>query len=89
MRRLSDNGFIACNDDNGSSFGGCDPFDTQNVTGLSFVSGLFQLYTVGVFDSFVFFVNPPGGARLIIRSSSFPAPGRANCGTYTVHIFGT
>ena len=88
VRRLSDNAFIACNDDNGSSFGGCDLFDTENVTGLSFVSGFFQLYTVGVFDSFVFFINPPGGARLIIRSSSSPAPGRANCGTYTVHIFG-
>ena len=25
VRRLSDNGFIACNDDNGNSFGGCDP----------------------------------------------------------------
>jgi hypothetical protein len=36
----------------------------------------------------VLFVNPPGGARIIIRASGDPAPGRAACGTYTVHIFG-
>lgn len=89
VRRLSDNGFIACNDDNGSNFGGCSFSDTVDVRGLSFVSGFFQLYTVGVFDSFVFFFKPPGGARITIRASSDPAPGRANCGTYTVHIFGS
>ena len=89
VRRLSDDAFVACNDDNGSSFGGCDAVDTEDVTGLSFVSGPFQLYAVGVYDSFVFFFNPPGGARVTIRASTFPAAGRANCGTYTVHIFGT
>lgn len=87
IRRQFDSAPIACNDDHGSSFGGCSLATTFSLGQLAFVNGPIVLYAIDQFDSFVLFVNPPGGVRVTIRASLSPAPGRAACGFYSVQLF--
>lgn len=88
VRNAVTDALIACNDDNGSSFGGCSLANTADLEGWNTNFGPTFLFGVGAFDSVVIFTNPSAGVRVEVTSSSVIAFGRSDCGTYSVQILG-